>query len=49
MVLDAKAMEWANDNGIDTAKLRAAKLRLPILLLTARYTLGSGLTFRDVQ
>lgn len=26
MVLDAKAMEWANENGIDTAKLRAAKL-----------------------
>jgi hypothetical protein len=26
VVLDAKAMEWANENGIDTAKLRAAKL-----------------------
>jgi hypothetical protein len=26
VVLDAKAMEWANEHGIDTAKLRAAKV-----------------------
>lgn len=26
MVLDAKAMEWASANGIDTAKLKAAKI-----------------------
>ena len=26
MVLDVKAMEWASENGIDTAKLKAAKI-----------------------
>ncbi len=28
MVLDVKAMEWAGQRGIDTAKLKAAKVRV---------------------